>query len=401
MKFTNGNLVEVLRREHDPCGSWFPASIISTDGDNFIVRFKSLVNPEGKKVVEKVHERDVRPPPSNVTGQTWTVGDVAEVFDAQCWRVGKVAKVLQKKNGVVMRFFGSIQLKEFDVSNLRIRQVWCDNEWKMIGKVIQEKQFPKNYRPNNSDFAQGLPSRTPSELRCRDLDMKEKIGEWHLKHQTDHTRSCLPLRTVRKSYAPRYEENSRDVVTGGRRKKRKRSRGRNEPSKRKIPSFKQVDDTSCSHIGVEEKFIPQSTETDNILNNATPHWLDDSCRPLWSAEDSNQCSVASCSTNYIPDYPVLISHKPLENLPENSDAESLFPSMGGKGSLPLSPIQKLEVDIHELELRAYKSTMEAMYALGPLSWDQESLLTNLRLSLHISDEEHLFQLRHLLSTQVL
>lgn len=56
------------------------------------------------------------------------------------------------------------------------------------------------------------------------------------------------------------------------------------------------------------------------------------------------------------------------------------------------------MDVHELELEAYRSTVRALHASGPLTWEQESLLTNLRLSLNISNEEHLLQLRHLLSS---
>lgn len=39
--------------------------------------------------------------------------------------------------------------------------------------------------------------------------------------------------------------------------------------------------------------------------------------------------------------------------------------------------------IHQLGLNAYRSTLVALYASGPLSWKQESLLTNLRIMLHI------------------
>lgn len=135
------------------------------------------------------------------------------------------------------------------------------------------------------------------------------------------------------------------------------------------------------------------------MENTAPHPLHDSSRPLWSTEDSDRCSVASCSFNGVADYAGQVSHKSSENTPDNSDAESSFPSLCGKKNLPLSPLDEA-VDVHELELRAYKSTVEALYASGPLTWEQESLLTNLRLSLNISDEEYLLHLRHLLSPQV-
>lgn len=54
---------------------------------------------------------------------------------------------------------------------------------------------------------------------------------------------------------------------------------------------------------------------------------------------------------------------------------------------------------HCLELNAYRSTLVALYASGPLSWEQETLLTNLRLMLHISNEEHFLELKQLRSAR--
>ncbi|KAK1265978.1 hypothetical protein QJS04_geneDACA015555 [Acorus gramineus] len=60
----------------------------------------------------------------------------------------------------------------------------------------------------------------------------------------------------------------------------------------------------------------------------------------------------------------------------------------------------LRVDVHQLELRAYLRTMKALYASGPLSWDQETLITNLWFMLHISNDEHLSEIRHLVSDEM-
>ena len=128
--------MEVLRREHDPCGSWFTGNILSADGDNYIVRYRLLMDHGGKQVVEKVQGKDVRPLPPSVKGKSWAVGDIVEVFDIQCWRVGKVAKLFKNNNRFVIKFFGSIQLKEFHASSLRIRQAWHGNKWMVIGKVM-------------------------------------------------------------------------------------------------------------------------------------------------------------------------------------------------------------------------------------------------------------------------
>ncbi|KAF6993180.1 hypothetical protein CFC21_010106 [Triticum aestivum] len=45
--------------------------------------------------------------------------------------------------------------------------------------------------------------------------------------------------------------------------------------------------------------------------------------------------------------------------------------------------------VHGLELEAYVSVMKAFYFTGPLTWAKEELLSDLRLQLHVSSDEHL------------
>lgn len=54
-------------------------------------------------------------------------------------------------------------------------------------------------------------------------------------------------------------------------------------------------------------------------------------------------------------------------------------------------------DANRLELHAYRSTMEELCASGVISWEQEVMMTNLRLSLNISNDEHLLELKQLVS----
>lgn len=61
--------------------------------------------------------------------------------------------------------------------------------------------------------------------------------------------------------------------------------------------------------------------------------------------------------------------------------------------------QEMDVhaEVHKLELNAYRLTMNLLFASGPISWEQQALMTNLRLFLHISTDEHLSELKHLVS----
>ncbi|GLJ34985.1 hypothetical protein SUGI_0704160 [Cryptomeria japonica] len=56
---------------------------------------------------------------------------------------------------------------------------------------------------------------------------------------------------------------------------------------------------------------------------------------------------------------------------------------------------------HELEISAYRYTMRAFYASGCLTWGRETLLTNLRHELHISDDEHSSELSWLCSRKAM
>ncbi|KAF2325272.1 hypothetical protein GH714_025984 [Hevea brasiliensis] len=331
MEFEEGNSVEVLKREHEPYGSWFPGSIISVFVDYYIVRYDSITDSEGEPVMEKVHKEDVRPQPPHERGKRWKVGDVADVFDTRCWRVGKIAKVL-KNNHFVIKLFGSIQLKEFHESNLRIRQVWHNNNWSVIGKLSLQVAQNKEYTENKSKHSGSLVCSSPfDELIGKDSSLRKRNGQRGLKDGSNNAKKCLPAKMVNRSNTYYLERSSKDLFSC--------VRGCHRPLTRNLHLFRPVSDAFFSRT--------------------------------------------------------------FENTSDNSDAESSYPSSSVNICLTPYLEQKLEADIHELEFHAYKSTVQALYASGPLSWEQESLLTNLRLSLHISDEEHLLQLRHLLSTQVL
>ncbi|WVZ60868.1 hypothetical protein U9M48_010831 [Paspalum notatum var. saurae] len=113
------------------------------------------------------------------------------------------------------------------------------------------------------------------------------------------------------------------------------------------------------------------------------------------AIEDAECSVASCSVNDL---------RHLDN-----GGRGKRPAAARSGCLPDDAMSSCPctsgaweedeaADVHGLELEAYRSTMRALYASGPLTWEQEALLTNLRLSLNISNEEHLLQLKRLLSS---
>ncbi|KAJ0261232.1 ENT domain-containing protein [Hirschfeldia incana] len=113
--------------------------------------------------------------------------------------------------------------------------------------------------------------------------------------------------------------------------------------------------------------------------------------------DSVASSVGSCSMDM--DGLTTASFGPIET-GNSSDTESS--SCGHRSiknkKLSLPANNSEAADVHRLELDEYRSSIERLHASGPnITWEQETWITNLRLRLNISNEEHLMQIRNLIS----
>ncbi|KAF8097843.1 hypothetical protein N665_0280s0044 [Sinapis alba] len=126
----------------------------------------------------------------------------------------------------------------------------------------------------------------------------------------------------------------------------------------------------------------------------TPH--DQTTQVEEEDRESVASSVGSCSSMDM-DGLTTVSFGPIETS-NSSDTESSscgyrsIKKFGrpGKGSEA--------ADVHRLELDEYRCSIERLHASGPIiTWEQETWITNLRLRLNISNEEHLLQIRNLIS----
>ncbi|KAM7259795.1 hypothetical protein ACFE04_015536 [Oxalis oulophora] len=101
-------------------------------------------------------------------------------------------------------------------------------------------------------------------------------------------------------------------------------------------------------------------------------------------------SVGSCSVNgsEFCDF----SHRYKIEDYNSDDAES---SSGGR----YEEESKLGVIGQSSKLHAYRAVLEALYASGPMSWDEQEKMMDLRNALNISDDEHLKEIRNLISAK--
>lgn len=174
---------------------------------------------------------------------------------------------------------------------------------------------------------------------------------------------------------------------------------------------KQVDDVAISRdIQIEEyrgTSLNNTKSMFSITDKERKNHTDIvvcSCAENFERNDADEvsssvcsCSINGCNLNKAR-YP--LSAGLVEDLEgETSDAESTWHPRDEEGNDSLLSEEEMATEIHRLELHAYRCTIEALHASGPLSWELEALMTNLRLSLNISNDEHLMEIRNLISSE--
>lgn len=358
--------MEKFRLDEEPYGSRDPSKIMSVDDHKLTFRHKRFPTIAGEPAIETMHENIRSCPPQSHMEKRWIRGDIVEVFDLHSWRRGKIMKVLQD-DCFVVRIIGAIQLKEFHVSNIRAQQALHHDQWVMTNKVSGKKQIDNHYPHLRSKHPTHLDNRADI-IPCEGAFSEEKIGQ-------DCDATLKNHDTVRGMSKKRRETMELD----GSRQRTKRAL---TEKVNVVPSSRPM---VGSHLPIKYR-VAKLIEMDVENGNTKYHDMHSTSASLPIIEENNECSVASCSSNNLPK---CSSRKAKKHSREISS--SLF------DGYPSIPGEKLATNLHELELHAYQSTLQALHASGPLSWEQESLLTNLRQSLHITNEEHLLHLRYLLS----
>ncbi|EOY30963.1 RNA binding protein, putative isoform 4 [Theobroma cacao] len=373
MRFKKGTKVEVLSKKEVPSGSWQCAEIISGNGHSYTVRYQGYSGATDKMIVERVSRKAIRPcPPALVVPDNWVPGDVVEVFDNFSWKMATVLGILEKKY-ILVRLLGSSL--EFKVSrfDIRVRQSWQDDEWVVIGKgsgSCEDGKYGENYtlryNQNSSSQFQNTTRMTNRHLKEAFAGARQKFRAVEKDGRLYRLVAANPsiheqddaVAFPRDMLGEKYIHASIDNRTG----------------------LSEVDAERRKPNGAVGCYIAEHLET-NDTERVT-------------------CSVGSCSvsSNNLYKLPLRVSAGPIEDVDgQCSDAESFCPRGDEVGNCLLPTKEELAAEIHRIELHAYRCTMEALHASGPLSWEQEALVTNLRLSLHISNDEHLMELRNLIS----
>uniref|UniRef100_A0A5B7AZL4 ENT domain-containing protein n=1 Tax=Davidia involucrata TaxID=16924 RepID=A0A5B7AZL4_DAVIN len=409
MRYKKGSRVEVLSENEVPSGSWHYAEVICGNGHNYTVRYVMHPGATDEDIVERVSRKSIRPcPPVVELPENWIPGDVVEVFHSFSWKMATVSKVLGR-NYFLVRLLGSSQ--EFKVSkfDLRVRQSWQDDKWFIIGKGSGNCEDVKHIEHSTLKYNQNLSSQNKRADTRMNLHVKDdSFAVKNINCQESH---IVSFRILKRGSSYCYSQV--EALAGTAQKFRvteKEGRRHRVVAANASLTLEKVDAVASPREMLGEKHIYAS------FSNRTTRFPEMNverekpngtvgCSRAISLEpndaDNVTCSVGSCSitSNISFKLPRHYSTGFVEDTEGHfSDAESVSRWEHEEGNCLLPTKEELAAEIHRLELHAYRCTMEALHASGPLSWEQETLVTNLRLSLHISNDEHLMELRNLIST---
>lgn len=403
MRFKRGSKVEVLSKNEVPSGSWRCAEIISGNGHDYTVRYDGYEGAKNVTLVERVSEKAIRPcPPSLEISENWVRGDVVEVFDNCSWKMATVSQVLGK-NFFLVRLLGSSLEFEVFKFDIRARQSWQGNKWVVVGKGSVNFDHENLALQGNRNLSYRYhKTNTRVNLKAEDDHFPVKnnvnIQESHVVSSKTLKRGSPYCYSQVEAYAG-VNQKFRAIEKEDKCHRVKAANSSTLPETLDAVAF-QGDmlgekyknassnnrTTGLSEVEVERR-RPTGTVGCSLANLES------------NDADSVTCSVGSCSITSNSSYK--IPHVSAGHIKDDggnsSDAESFCEWAYEEGnSLPTK--EELADEIHRLELHAYRCTIEALHASGPLSWEREELVTNLRLSLHISNDEHLMELRNLGST---
>ncbi|KAL9224010.1 hypothetical protein vseg_000086 [Gypsophila vaccaria] len=385
MRFKKGTKVEVMTLKEGSSLSWRCAEIIGSNSGRYTVRYEGDVELFGKARVERVSRKVIRPcPPLVDVLQDWVRGDVVEVLHNFSWKMATVLKV-SRHDHVLIRLLGSAVELEAHKCDVRARMCWQNGGWIVIGK--------------GSDKCEDMRFRFPSS--CNDNNQPRKLVAFvngRTKAENGFTRKTnvvlesqeVPLKRHISRVHPGVEAYARPN------KKKAMHQSRLPEKVEHVASLREVVHEKCMHPLINEMIVEREENVGAIRYSRSIS--------LKSNDDGSvSSSVASCSVYRNHSHQLHhVSDAGRYDYDDSqcSDAESFSQLRPKEGNLILPSKEALTDQIRRLELHAYRCTIGALYALGPLSWEQELLLTNLRDSLHISNDEHLAEIRNLVSSSI-
>ncbi|XP_019437705.1 PREDICTED: uncharacterized protein LOC109343719 isoform X1 [Lupinus angustifolius] len=393
MRFVKGSNVEVLANTKELCVEWRCARIVSSNRHTCAVQYDGsrITNEAG---VERVPRKAIRPCPPLVKGtKRWEANDVMEVYDDGSWTAAIVLKFLGG-DFYLVRLFISCKELEVHKANTRIRQSWQNGEWVVKPTVSGNSGVGRSNWSLISNSCKVMP-----EVQHASIEISQQGSNdcalWEPRPALSTT--LKRVSPYCSSPVEAYPRKIRVVMNKGGCERFKAVY--TAPLMGKVDAFAYPQNDMgekcmlASFTNGSNQYHLTGKENHSIVKT---QFLERVEEPDYSCSDMSSvgsCSVISNNTNKF--YSDMLAGPCQEGDALSSDAESL--DTARDNGCPISPREVIAERIHRLELHAYRSTLEVMYASSCLSWEQEELLTDLRISLHISNDEHSMELKKLVS----
>ncbi|PWA75055.1 EMSY domain-containing protein, Agenet domain [Artemisia annua] len=368
MKYKKGSIVEVLAKDEFCNEFWRCAQIVSKNGHNYTVRYDVYPGSTDEEDVEHLSAKFIRPcPPVVEVSYFWVPGEEVEVFHDLSW---KMAIVLEECswNNYLVRVVGSLEVLEVTNSKLRVRQSYQDGEWvdaNRYGVLPKENaaildfylkdicfDTQNNHHLLDSGIVSSKTRKRPSPC-CYTQDEENEERPLKFRVSGKEGRRLALLGTS--------PEKVVDVTDNSDMKKK--INGTNGSGNDSVVSSS----GSCSANGYKPYDMHYRTGHDSDAEST--------CQSgYYGPACPSRYHESACQSPY---------HEDTEIYHEDTDQPDTN--------------ERSADEIHRQELKAYSSTLEALYAEGPLTWEKETMVTDLRLSLHISNDEHLIMMKNLIS----
>ncbi|KAK4772246.1 hypothetical protein SAY86_014021 [Trapa natans] len=365
MRLKKGTRVEVLNNEEVSMGAWHSGEIISGNGRNYYVKYSlNLGSNEAK--IERVPRKAIRPCPPVQQFDSWEIGDIAEVYHNRSWKTAIIMEVKDTHNYYV-RLVGLREELSCHCYQLRVRQIWKDDKWFVLAKGAQSRSTERKGLHGSREKLYALDSWLSTEPN-NDVPVPFVLSKERMKRKPHFQTHQM---------GPQKRRVIEEPITGMQVLLNNPLRFMKVDVAKK--SLGDYNLHSSSRNGRTELVkIDVGKNSDSFYYRTSMTIDDDSCTS----------SVGSCSANGGDMVCGSINHWNTENAGEISDAESFCGKEHKENATQNGKANSREKS-HSSELHAYSRTIRALFASGPFSWEEETHISNLRQSLHISDDEHL------------
>lgn len=356
MSLKKGVSVEVSSDEEGFSGAWFPATILRKIGSVFLVEFRDLMTDDEKsKLKEKVKAHLIRPEPPALNRQCFFLNEEVDAYDQDGWWKGVVDGILPQ-NKYVIYFGQTLEKLEYDITKLRLHQDWIDGKWVSSSENVGIKEPNPKFSLLSVRNVENMASKSVKRSNKTNENQNEvKVSEFSGECKAD-----MQCETWNDGSSQLTKKSSKRT-----KKSSKRKQGTNDQSN---------NGSACRRkILTEENMDGTETQDENLHNIPVKVAKIASLKDLSSPTESE--NTITISIPYLEIVDQKICH------PGNTS------EIRGKATLK------------QMYLLAYHFVLKALYLQGTHNWKLETLLTDLREVLHISNEEHANELRCIMSGQ--